>query len=55
VSDPRATAGEINTAERRWLTRAEHRLDLSAPSLLDRDAARIAALTYGLLSRASRG
>jgi hypothetical protein len=55
VPDPRATAREITVAERRWLAKAEHRLDLSAPSLLDRDAARTAALTFRLLSRASRG
>jgi hypothetical protein len=52
VPDPRALGDQIKTSERRWLTKAEQRLNIDAPSLLDRNAARTAGLTYRLLCRA---
>jgi hypothetical protein len=51
VPDPRSLGDQIKVPERRWLTKAERRLNIDAPSLLDRNAARTAALTYRLLCR----
>jgi hypothetical protein len=51
VEDPRAMAAEIKTTERRWLRRAEERLDFGSPSLLSADGARRARLAYRLLIR----
>lgn len=51
VPDPRELGQQIKTSERRWLTKAEQRLNIDAPSLLDPPAARTAALAYRMLCR----
>lgn len=51
VPDPRAIAAGLSAAERRWLTRAQARLNFEGPSLLNAGEARTAALACRLLSR----
>ncbi len=50
VDEPRELAGALRESERRWLQRAETRLDFSAVSLLATDAQRRAELAYRLLT-----
>ena len=49
VDDPRAMAGELRKSERGWLRKAETRLELDRPALIDADARRRARLTFRLL------
>jgi hypothetical protein len=51
IDDPRRMACELRTSERTWLRVVEHRLDPSAPSLLNRETTRRADLAYRLLVR----
>jgi len=51
LDDPRQTASELRTTERRWLRTAEQRLNLDGPSTLDTVTVRRATLAYRLLIR----
>lgn len=51
IEDPHALAEQLSKAERRWLRRAEQRLDVSGRNPLEPEAARRAALAYRLLLR----
>jgi hypothetical protein len=51
IDDPRQTATELRTTERRWLRAAEQRLNLHGPSTLGTATARRAVLAYRLLLR----
>lgn len=53
VDDPRGQAASLGDSERKWLRRAEARLNLEAPSLLAPDLQRRAGLAYRLLVRGS--
>ena len=51
IDEPRELAAELRVTERRWLRRAEERLELHAPSLLVADLHRRAELAFRLLVR----
>jgi hypothetical protein len=51
IEDPREMAADLRKTERKWLSVAEQRLNLSGPSLLDTEKMRRAGLAYRLLIR----
>ena len=55
VDEPRELSAGLRDSERRWLRRAQVRLDLEAPSLLDPEMQRRAELAYLLLVPRSGG
>lgn len=53
VEDPREMAADLRSSERKWLRRAEDRLDFDGVTTLDEATVRNARLTYRLLVRES--
>jgi hypothetical protein len=53
VEDPRTTAADLGTTERKWLRQAENRLNFDGVTLLDDATVRNARFTYRILLRGS--